>query len=213
MPVHYQTLRMRVHKVEASRFSNNAYVLVCLATGESVVIDAPEDHAKVLEETKGTRVRAILITHRHSDHTAGYAQLKEALKSAGAIGAADAEALPSQLDFLLSDGDIIPVGHLALRVIHTPGHTPGATCLLADDVLFSGDTLFPGGPGNTRTPEALRQSIQSITTKLYTLPDETKVLPGHGADTTIGESKREYAVFAAKPHPADLSGDVLWLKS
>lgn len=213
MPLHFENERVRIHKVVASSIANNAYVVVCKATGESVIVDAPEQAEKVLDEASGTRVRAVLITHRHGDHTAGYHRLKEATKAASAIGSDDAEGLPGQPDFYLMDGDIIPVGHLAIRAIHTPGHTPGATCLLLEDHLFSGDTLFPGGPGHTRTPEALRQSIQSITTKLYALPDVTRVYPGHGDGTTIGQSKREYAVFASKPHPPDLCGDVLWEKS
>jgi glyoxylase-like metal-dependent hydrolase (beta-lactamase superfamily II) len=205
---------MRIHRVIASNINNNAYVIVCKATGESAVIDAPEEADKVIAETRGTRVRAVLITHRHGDHTASYAKVRQATKSAGAIGHADASALPELPDFYLMDGDIIPVGHLALRAIHTPGHTEGATCLLLEDQhLFSGDTLFPGGPGHTRSPEALQQSIKSIAEKLYTLPDDVLVHPGHGEGTTIGQSKKEYAVFAAKPHDPALCGDVNWLTS
>lgn len=213
MPVHFENNQLRIHKVVASRFANNAYVVVCKATGESVIIDTPEDAAKVLEEARGSRVRAILITHRHDDHLAGFAQVQEATKAAAAIHHEDAPAMPGQPDFYLADGDIIPVGHLALKVISTPGHTPGATCLLLEDHLFSGDTLFPGGPGRTASPEEFRQSLESITTRLYTLPDATLVYPGHGADTTIGQSRREYAVFAGRQHPPDLCGDVTWLGS
>ncbi len=100
-----------------------------------------------------------------------------------------------------------------MRVIHTPGHTPGSICFLVGGALLTGDTLFPGGPGRTRDPQALAQEIDSITSRLYVLPAETLVLPGHGDHTTIGRSREEYAVFAAKPHPADLAGDVLWLES
>ena len=108
------------------------------------------------------------------------------------------------------DGDEIAVGQATVLALHTPGHTPGSTCYIAGDILFSGDVLFPGGPGRTQTPADLRQSIGSITERLHPLPDETLVLPGHGADTTVGDSKREYAVFASKDHPPDLCGDVLW---
>jgi glyoxylase-like metal-dependent hydrolase (beta-lactamase superfamily II) len=100
-----------------------------------------------------------------------------------------------------------------VQVIHTPGHTPGSICLLAGRALISGDTLFPGGPGYSRSNEALLQEIESITTRLYALPDDTLVLPGHGEPTTIGASRAEYEVFAAREHPADLRGDVLWLES
>ena len=95
-------------------------------------------------------------------------------------------------------------------VIHTPGHTPGSCCFLVGRHLISGDTLFPGGPGRTSGPQELQQTIASITGSLYTLPDDTIVLPGHGDDTTIGRSRQEYDVFTSRSHPADLHGDVLW---
>ena len=100
-----------------------------------------------------------------------------------------------------------------MKAIHTPGHTPGSTCFLVDDRLISGDTLFPGGPGRTSTNADLQQSIQSITSKLFELPDDTVIHPGHGDDGRIGDSKRESAVFASKQHPADLCGDVNWEES
>ena len=99
---------------------------------------------------------------------------------------------------------------MVVRVIHTPGHTPGSVCFLVGRYLIGGDTLFPGGPGHTDTPADLQQTIRSIVQRLYVLPDATLVLPGHGDETTIGASRHEYAVFASRPHPPDLCGDVLW---
>ena len=118
-----------------------------------------------------------------------------------------------QIDQPLSDGAELTAGAIRVRALPTPGHTPGSTCRRAGKFLFSGDTLFPGGPGRTNSPADLQQSIQSITSVLFALPDETEVLPGHGDGTTIGAAKKEYAVFAAKEHPADLCGDVNWEKS
>ena len=118
-----------------------------------------------------------------------------------------------RIDRPLADGEEIPVGGLKVRTIHTPGHTPGSTCFLAGPFLISGDTLFHGGPGHSDRPLDLQEMIGSIIQRLFVLPDDTLVLPGHGDDSTIGRSKREYAVFASRPHPADLCGDVLWESS
>jgi len=95
----------------------------------------------------------------------------------------------AKIDRTMSDGEEIAVGGGAIRAMHTPGHTPGSTCYPAGRILFSGDVLFPGGPGRTQSPADLQQSIASITERLHALPDETPVLPGHGADT-IDDSPR-----------------------
>ncbi len=213
MPIHFEDATLRIHKVVASTYANNAYVIVSKATGDSVVIDTPADAAKVMEEARGTTVKAILITHNHFDHLEGFEAIKAGLGAPTASHAADAEKLPSMPDFTLADGDVVTVGDLTVRSIHTPGHTPGATCLLVGAHLFSGDTLFPGGPGRSGSPEALAEIFGSITGKLFTLPDDTAVYPGHGDDTTIGQAKGEHAVFASREHAADLSGDVQWLES
>ena len=127
------------------------------------------------------------------------------------IGTNDAGALPKPPEINLEDGAVIRFGNREIQVLTTPGHTDGATCFLVGKHLFSGDTLFPGGPGKTRSPEALRQLIDGITRKLLVLPDDTAVYPGHGADTTIGTARQEYQAFASRPHPPDLCGDVTWL--
>jgi glyoxylase-like metal-dependent hydrolase (beta-lactamase superfamily II) len=114
---------------------------------------------------------------------------------------------------LINDGDTIMVGTITLKVIHTPGHTPGSVCYLVGTHLFSGDTLFPGGPGRSDSPQDFQQIIKNITKKIYVLPDDTFLLPGHGQDSTLGISKEEYSIFVQKSHTSDLSGDVLWLES
>ena len=212
MPLFYDK-EVRVFKTPCGPYDNNAYLLVCPQTNQSIIIDAPMEPGELLEEAKGTRVKAVLITHNHQDHLAG---LKEIINATGAPVQAhsqDAAGLPVSPSALVKDGDTVTAGTIELKVVHTPGHTPGSVCYLVGNHLFSGDTLFPGGPGKSGSPEALQQIIKSITEKLYTLPDDTSLLPGHGQDSTLGISKEEYRVFAQRSHPAGLRGDVLWLES
>ena len=211
MAVHYENDGVRIHKIVASPYDNNAYIIVCKSTGKSLIIDTPRDADLVLAEAAGTDVTAVAITHGHRDHIEGYDAFRAGLTAPFGLHRDDTPRLePHAPEFFLEDGESLQVGELSLELLHTPGHTPGGVCLLMGVHLFSGDTLFPGGPGKTQTPEALHQVIESITGRLLTLPDETAVYPGHGADTTIGAAKEEYADFASRPHASDLCGDVLW---
>jgi hydroxyacylglutathione hydrolase len=191
-------------------FNNNAYLVVDPATKQSVIVDAPPEGETVLEAAQGTRVSRIILTHRHGDHWATIDALKAATGAPVYCHEADREPYADKVDGTLTDGDEVPLGKGRLQVIHTPGHTPGSICLLTGRSLIAGDTLFPGGPGHSDRPEDLQQEIRSIVERLFALPDETAVYPGHGDDTTIGRSKQEYAVFATQEHPPDLCGDVLW---
>ena len=191
-------------------YDNNAYIIADAASGEAIVVDMPAGSEAVIEAARPWRVQAIVLTHTHPDHWLDYDRVKAALGAPVLCHPAERIMPAEKSDGPLADGEEIAAGGVSVRCIHTPGHTPGSTCFLAGRFLFSGDTLFPGGPGRTQTPDDLRETIASITERLYSLPDETLVLPGHGSDTTIGESRREYAVFTSREHPADLCGDVTW---
>lgn len=204
----------RVVKVgPLGRFGNNAYLIIDPQTAEGIIVDMPEEGDKILQAAQGVRISKIVLTHAHSDHTLSYDLIKGATNAPVYCHQAETNLPADKVDMPLADGDELTVGRLRVKVIHTPGHTPGSCCLLVGNVLISGDTLFPGGPGRTAQPEDLQQEIRSIVDRLYILPDEVVVHPGHGESTTIGRSKAEYAVFASRPHPADLCGDVLWESS
>jgi len=194
-------------------FANNAFVIADREAGEALVVDMPAGAEEVVKAAQGLRVRGILLTHTHQDHWLGYEVVKGATDAPVYCHPAETRLPRERIDVPLEDGQELAVGAVRVKVIHTPGHTPGSCCFLVGRYLISGDTLFPGGPGRTETPQDLRQIIASITQKLYVLPDDTLVLPGHGDSTTIGRSKAEYAVFASRPHPPDLCGDVLWESS
>jgi len=196
-------------------FGNNIYVVVDRATNEAAFIDAPDgvDEMVAAAEAAGVRPSAILLTHSHPDHTAGIDALKKKYGARLYADPAEPWLQDGQVDAAVKHGDEVRVGNLVFRAVSVPGHTPGSTTFVLGRHAFVGDTLFPGGPGRSRTNADLQQEIGSITSKLYALPDDTVIYPGHGARTTIGASKAEYAVFAGKPHDPDLHGDVSWLES
>ena len=177
-----------VHKVVVGPMDNNVYVLRCRATGDAVLLDAANEHERLLELCRTLGVRKVLETHGHWDHIQAVPELRDAGYSVH-VTAQDAAMLPSY-DEVLTHDEVIEVGHLRLHTIHTPGHTPGSMCFRLDHapVLFSGDTLFPGGPGNTTFEGGdFPTIISSIEDRLFSpLAADTIVLPGHGDQTTIG---------------------------
>jgi hydroxyacylglutathione hydrolase len=199
--------------MELGPWGTNSYIVVCQATDESLLVDAPGDADKVLKQLAGTKPKYIVLTHNHIDHIGALDELKAKLKIPVAVHPADASGLAIKPDMELKDGATIKVGKLSIRALHTPGHTPGSLCFLSGRYLISGDTIFPGGPGKTGSPAAFKQIVRSIETKLFVLPDDTKVYPGHGEPTVLGKEKKEFAVFSTKQHDPGLCGDVLWLSS
>jgi glyoxylase-like metal-dependent hydrolase (beta-lactamase superfamily II) len=184
--MHYEDSGVRIHKLIVGPVENNVYVVRCTTTGDAVIVDAANEHDLLLETSRATGVRRVLTTHGHWDHIQAVTALRDAGIEVG-ISDADASMLPSY-DFVLDDDSVIEVGDLRLRTILNPGHTAGSMSFLLEGhpVLFSGDTLFPGGPGNTSMAGGdFGQIIESIEGRLFTLPGDTLVMPGHGLDTTI----------------------------
>jgi glyoxylase-like metal-dependent hydrolase (beta-lactamase superfamily II) len=202
--------RIRIQKLSLGPFGTNSYVLRCMQTGAGAVVDAPGDADKVLEALEDIEPKYILMTHNHMDHVGALAELKSSLNIAVAAHALDAGGLPVSTDKVLEDGEIVAVGGLGLKVIHAPGHTRGSISFLTERYLLSGDTLFPGGPGKTRSPEAFRQVLETLTNKIFTLPDDIAVHPGHGDSTTLGKERPAFEAFIAKGYSGNLCGDVLW---
>ncbi len=203
---------LRIERIETTPFETNAYIIVCNATAESVLIDAPGDAGKILERLEGTKPSCILMTHKHMDHTGALRRLKDELGIPVAAHPSDAAGLPVTAEMLLTDGNIVSFGNVTIEVLHTPGHTPGSLCFLTGKILISGDTLFPGGPGKTGTPSDFEQIVESIKHKILVLPDDVRIYPGHGEPTALEKEKNEFAVFSSKPHVPNLCGDILWLK-
>lgn len=204
---------IQIERLELAPFATNAYILVCRATQDSVLVDAPGEANKVLDRLQGTTPRYILMTHAHVDHCLALAEIKSRLPVPLAAHGLDAKPLPLTPDIQLNDGDSVSFGKIQLQVLHTPGHTPGSLCFLTGKYLIAGDTIFPGGPGKTGSPAALKQIIESLREKVFVLPDDTQVYPGHGDSTVLRKEREEFAHFSSRPHDPGLCGDVLWLSS
>jgi glyoxylase-like metal-dependent hydrolase (beta-lactamase superfamily II) len=187
--LHWQDEQAEIHKVVVGPMDNNVYVLRCKQTGDAVLLDAANEHDRLLDLSKALNVREVLETHGHWDHIQAVPEMRDAGYSVH-VTAEDAGMLPSY-DQLLEDESVIEVGRLRLKTMLTPGHTPGSMCFLVDGspILFSGDTLFPGGPGNTTFPGGdFPTIIRSLEDRIFsTVPADTIVLPGHGDQTTVGQ--------------------------
>ncbi len=189
--LHYRDARAEIHRVIVGPMDNNVFILRCRQTGEAALIDAANEHDRLLELCRSLNVRQVLETHGHWDHIQAVPQLRDAGYEVH-IDAADSKMLPSY-DKLIDSSAPFLVGKLVLMPVNTPGHTPGSVCfkLEGSKLVFSGDTLFPGGPGATNFEGGDFQTIlKSIEDCLFSpLDADTIVLPGHGNDTTIGKER------------------------
>ena len=204
---------IQIERLELKPWGTNAYIIICLQTRDSVLIDAPADASTIIKRLEGTNPKYILLTHNHVDHIGVLFELRSKLKVPLAAHAADSARLPSPPDILLNDGDLVSLGKVKLEVLHTPGHTSGSLCFKIGKYLISGDTIFPGGPGKTKSPVDLRQIIKSIADKILVLSDDTEIYPGHGDSTILKKERDEFAIFSSRHHDPNLCGDVLWLSS
>ena len=199
---------MILRKLQLGMFASNCYVVGDESSKDGMIIDpgAEADHIMRVVEDLGLNIKLIVLTHGHMDHVGALKEVKEVTGAQIAIHTEDApslqgsimrhmfsrssEPLPSP-DVLLKEGDTVDVGELHFQVLHTPGHTPGGICLLAEGIVFTGDTLFNFGIGRADFPGAsYDQEVESIRNKLMPLPDNTIVCPGHGPDTTIGVERK-----------------------
>ena len=188
--LHFKDSELEIHKVVVGPMDNNVFVLRCRQSGEGLLIDAANEHELLLDLCKNLNVQQVIETHGHWDHIQAVPQVRDAGYSVH-ITQEDAHMLDSY-DEILEDDCVISVGRIKLETILTPGHTPGSMCFKVSNkpILFSGDTLFPGGPGATQFEGGnFKKIIESIDKRLFILDKETVVLPGHGENTTIGDER------------------------
>jgi glyoxylase-like metal-dependent hydrolase (beta-lactamase superfamily II) len=190
-------------KMSVGPMDNNAYLVTCAATGESLLIDAandPELMVRLVGE-HAPKLAMIVTTHQHFDHWQALAAVAEATGAPTAAHELDAEQLPVPPERLLAGGDVLELGDLTFDVIHLRGHTPGSVALALRPggertavQLFTGDCLFPGGPGRTTTPEEFDSLMTGLETQVFGVyGDDTIVYPGHGDDTTLVEERPRLA--------------------
>lgn len=197
---------LRVTKIAVGPYDNNVYLLRCAATGTVVLVDGAAEAPRILDALDDDPLAAVVQTHGHFDHVQALAEVRGATGARLLCHAGDVPMMPEgQVPSLVADGDVIDVGEASLRAIHVEGHTPGGLALLYEGDperphLFTGDSLFPGGPGNTeKDPERFGRLMDDLETKVFgALPDETWVYPGHGKDTTLGAERPSLPEWRAR---------------
>ncbi|WP_069811892.1 MBL fold metallo-hydrolase [Streptomyces sp. TP-A0874] len=194
---------LMISKVAVGPMENNAYLLRCRATGEQLLIDAANEPRTLLNLVGEDGLVSVVTTHRHGDHWQALGEVVEATGARTLAGRYDAEGIPVATEVLVEDGDTIRVGRVELTARHLVGHTPGSIALVYDDPhghphLFTGDCLFPGGPGRTTSTEEFTSLMDGLEEKIFPLPDETWVYPGHGNDTTLGDERPHLPEWRAR---------------
>jgi glyoxylase-like metal-dependent hydrolase (beta-lactamase superfamily II) len=197
---------LTIAKLAVGRMDNNAYLLRCTQTDEGLLIDAAAepDRLRELVRFEGPAVSAVLTTHRHADHWQALAEVVVDADAAVYAGADDADELPIAVDERLQHGDVVTVGDVTLEIIGLRGHTPGSIAVLYSDQegaahLFTGDSLFPGGPGRTTNPRDFRSLMDDLEARVFDrLPDSTWFYPGHGNDSTLGAERPHLGEWRAR---------------
>jgi glyoxylase-like metal-dependent hydrolase (beta-lactamase superfamily II) len=193
-----------ISKVAVGPMDNNAYLLRCRQTGDQLLIDAANDASTLLTLVGDAGLRTVVTTHRHGDHWQALAEVVERTGAETVAGVEDAGELPVAVNRTVDEGERVPVGRCELEVIRLVGHTPGSIALLYDDPeggphLFTGDSLFPGGPGKTTNPTDFTSLMDDLERKVFgRLPDETWFYPGHGDDSTLGTERPSLPEWRAR---------------
>jgi glyoxylase-like metal-dependent hydrolase (beta-lactamase superfamily II) len=190
--------QLTIRKASVGAMANNVYLLTCVGTGKQLLIDAADDHERImslLDEGNGS-LDTVVTTHQHWDHHRALAQVVATTKARTAAGEADADSLPVIPARRLVHGDTLTFGDIILDVIHLRGHTPGSVALVYNDPqghthIWSGDSLFPGGVGNTqKDPERFALLLGDVQSRIFDVyDDDTWIYPGHGSDTTLGAER------------------------
>ena len=197
---------LSIAKLAVGPASNNAYLLRCQASGQAMLIDAANEAERLLELARfgGETASTVLTTHRHPDHWQALAAVVAQTGARTMAGVDDAEGIPVPTERLLEHGDTVHVGDAELRVIALRGHTPGSVALYYRDPdgsghLFTGDSLFPGGPGKTWSPKDFSSLMDDLEQRIFDeLPDDTWFYPGHGNDSTLGAERPHLAEWRAR---------------
>jgi glyoxylase-like metal-dependent hydrolase (beta-lactamase superfamily II) len=195
---------LRITKLSVGPMDNNAYLLECTETGELLLVDAANEPDRLRSLLGGRPLSRVVTTHRHSDHWQGLAEVVTSTDARTYAGREDVEGIPVATDEPLDDGSLVPVGAAQLGVITLVGHTPGSVALVYDDPaghphLFTGDSLFPGGPGRTTRPEDFTSLMNDLEEKIFgKLPDDTWLYPGHGKDSTLGAERPALGEWRAR---------------
>jgi len=192
----FRNEKFSIRKAILGSFENNCYIIECAVTKSLIVIDAPIGIGQVFSSLDVSKIKYLLITHGHFDHIDGLAEIRSDLQNVViGIDNKDAETLiVDQIDFL-KNSQIVKNGELEIKVLSTPGHTFGSVCFLLNDHLFSGDTLFPGGPGRTDSKPSFECILDSIDKKIMNLSENTQIHPGHGISTNLRNEKKQYLGF------------------
>jgi glyoxylase-like metal-dependent hydrolase (beta-lactamase superfamily II) len=201
----HELAKLMISKVAIGPMNNNAYLLRCRQTDKQVLIDAANEAETLLHLIGAAGIDKVITTHQHGDHWQALAEVVTATGASTVAGREDISGIPVATDEPVDDGAVIGFGDINLQVVHLVGHTPGSIALVYDDPtgpphVFTGDSLFPGGVGNTRGNQKNFESLlNDVETKLFArLPDETWVYPGHGADTTLGTERPQLGEWRSR---------------
>jgi glyoxylase-like metal-dependent hydrolase (beta-lactamase superfamily II) len=206
--VHHGAAIVSVTKLSVGPMDNNCYVLTDSDAGTGIVIDAANDAERIIGVVGDVRITAIVTTHGHQDHWQALAEVARATGAAVVHHSADAARIPVAADRTVDQWDTVNFGTATVEIRHTPGHTDGSICVVlsgaaegtppATTHVFTGDTLFPGGPGRTQDATQFELIMRSLRERLFVLPDDTWVYPGHGDDTTLGHERGELDRWQAR---------------
>jgi len=192
----------------------NTYIVICEDTQTSAIIDPGAEADTIWDLTKGTRVEAILLTHGHGDHTTALDEVKQWTDAPVHLHPKEAAYFELSYDMPIQDDQVIPIGKLNIKVINTPGHTPGQCCFdLGDGRIIVGDTIFVGGPGRTWSPQDFTLTMETMQQIVFKWPDDTEFYPGHGPSGIIRDERSAFEAFLDCGWSEDLEGDVTWKKT